>query len=68
MTRFIDVKKNNRYNELKSALEAGKKINQSGRIWPDCSPFYPQYNTPEYLADHLVNRELGLSMRTEIVK
>ena len=60
------IKRENRINDLKKALSLGKKIVQSGRIWPDCSPFLPQYNTPDYLAEHIENREYGFGFKTVI--
>lgn len=67
MYRFKDKKKNKRFNDLRKALESGKKILQGPSVWPDCSPFYPNYNTPEFIADHLINREYELGLKTKII-
>ena len=36
-------------------------------IWPDCSPFLAEYNTPSHLARHIENREYGLRFRAEAI-
>ena len=69
------AKRLQRIEELRAHLEAGGSIRQGGThddyqpwmIWPACSPFMAQWNTPEYLAYHLENREYGLRFETEIV-
>ena len=61
------IKRAIRLNDLKKALSTGKKVIQIGRIWPDSSPFLPKYNTPEYLAEHIENREHGFGFKTEII-
>lgn len=63
----------NRKNEIIEALKNGHKIlqqigNRPPSIWPDCSPFLPQYNTPEYLGNHIAIRESGFGFETRIIK
>ena len=47
-------------------LKAGKIVGEAWhggsaqvRLWPNCAPFLPEYKTPEYIADHLINRHGG---------
>lgn len=58
-----------RREEIKSALDAGLKIQQCGRLWPDCSPFLPEITADHaYLAAHIEARENGLGMRALTVE
>ena len=52
---------------LEVALRAGRSVAQIGRVWPACSPFIPECNTPEYLAEHIESREYGFGFATKIV-
>jgi hypothetical protein len=57
---------------LVAALREGKRIRQIvseayTSVWPDCSPFLPECNTPEYLGHHLAIRERGFGFETIIL-
>jgi hypothetical protein len=60
--------------ELETALRNGSKVRQvygdgeaAASIWPDCSPFVAELNTPANLARHIERREDGFGFETEIL-
>lgn len=62
-----------RVKELETHLARGGKIKVTYAdghvsIWPDCSPFVPEANTPGYLAAHIEAREYGFGLQTELVR
>ena len=64
--RQIEERRGRRRVELCRLLSEGSKLKQDGRIWPDCSSFLPQYNTPAHLARHLEAREFGFGWPVEV--
>jgi len=61
-----------REEELVNALKNGDTIRQIighyRGYWPKCSPFLPQYNTPEYIGHHLYLREHVWGLDTLIIR
>lgn len=66
-----NTKRANRRAELERAFRDGKKVREQMprkiNIWPDCSPFVPEYNTPENLAEHVESREYGFGWALTII-
>lgn len=49
-------------------LREGGSIRQMGRLWPLCSPFLPEWNTPEHLAKHIEAREHGMGLKCDVLR
>lgn len=56
-----------RREEIRQALDQGRKVFQLRSVWPDCSPFLAEWNTPEHLAEHIESREYGFGFETRIL-
>jgi len=64
-----------RRRELEAHLASGGRVQETMGppsrplvlIWPECSPFLAEYNTPACLARHIENREYGLRFRADLI-
>ena len=69
----IEQHRENRRVEIEQHLAAGGNVRQGfpprwEGVWPECSPFLPQRNTPEFLATHIEAREFSFGMETVLVQ
>lgn len=55
-----EARRARRREEIAAHLAAGRKVEQLGSVWPDCSPFAAQVD----LAEHLESREWGFGFPT----